>query len=201
MELIDIVCANTGRLLGEQVLRHEIFVKELWCRSTNVFVISEAGEVLVHQRSLKKERYPGVWCTHMGGHVGAGETFETNALKELQEESGLMATEKELLPWRTSKIESARLWVREFVTVVNKNEVTLVPQPGEVEQFAWMSIDDLLAAEAKNPDQWLVGTHDFRVEYACLRAVIVAAQTLGTFEVAHGLHTWHPINEPAVATA
>jgi hypothetical protein len=92
------------------------------------------------------------------------------------------------------------LWVREFVTVVNQEDVTLVPQPGEVEQFAWMSIDEILAAEAKNPEQWLVGTHDFKVEYSCLRAVIVAAHTMGAFEGAQDLHTWHPVEPVLSAT-
>lgn len=194
MELLDIVCENTGVLLGQQVPRNVVIEQSLWCRSTNVFVINQHGEMLVHQRSLEKERHPGVWSTHLGGHVGAGETFETNALKELEEESGITVSMDKILPWRTSKIEKARLWVQDFVTLVDKDAVTPVPQPGEVQQFAWMSAADILAAAKENPSMWLAGTHDFHTEYACLRAVTAAAQRIGVFSSSSDLVAWHPLS-------
>lgn len=191
MEYLDLVCAETGRPLGQQAPRHEVIAKQLWCQSTNIFVLNEFGEILVHQRSKIKERHPGVWSTHLGGHVGAGETFESNALKELQEESGITVDEKSLVSWRTSKIEHARLWVRDFVTVVQKNAITLIPQPGEVDQFNWLTLGEILKLHESEPHNWLIGTHHFPTEYACLRAVSAAAQTSGALNCNIDLTKWN----------
>jgi isopentenyldiphosphate isomerase len=196
MEMLDVVCADTGVVLGDPVARHEAISKKLWCRSTNVFVMNEKGEILVHQRTANKERFPNALVTHVGGHVGAGETFESNALKELEEEAGIIVTADRLLPWRTTKIPSSRLWVREFVTVVHSS-TPVTPQPGEVERFIWMSPEAIMQSHAENPQQWMndrPGTHHFETEYACLRAVATAAHAIGTLDVAHDLSTWHPFN-------
>lgn len=193
MEKLPIVHEDTGSLLGYSLPRAEAIATQAWCRSTNVFVLNHEGKVLCHQRSLVKERFPGVWCTHLGGHVGEDETFETNAHKELGEEAGIHVPASSILAWRTTKIPTQRLWVREFVTVVDEPVEKFVPQPGEVEQFAWKTIEEILDESEKNPAMWLDGTHDFRSEYMCLRAAILGAHAAGGMEVPEDLHIWHPL--------
>jgi len=193
MEMLEVVCENLGLPTGECVPRSEVIEKQLWCRSTNVFVMNSRGEILVHQRSLAKERLPGVWSTHLGGHVGEGEDFDLNALKELQEEAGIMVSQRDLLPWRTTKLSGARLWVREYVAIIDQPVEYFVPQVGEVERFMWMTVDEIVAAEAVEPNMWCAGTHDFRTEYACLRAVAVAAQAFGALQIPDSMRIWHPV--------
>lgn len=163
-----------------------------WCRSTNVFILNSRGEILCHQRSVGKERLPGVWSTHLGGHVAEGETYETNALKELHEEAGIAAQPDHLLPWRTTKIDGARLWVREFVTFLDRAASTLVPQPGEVESFEWLSLGQILKRADREPHKWCIGTHDFEVEYQCMRSALSVGHALGALTVPHGLGAWGP---------
>jgi isopentenyldiphosphate isomerase len=196
-EELEIVSHDTNELTGIALPRHEAISQGAWCRSTNVFVINNKGEVLCHQRSLQKERFPGVWSTHLGGHVAKGENYETNAVKELEEEAGIISESKRLVCWRTTKIDTAHLWVREFVTLHDVPAESLKPQPGEVDQFAWKSIEEILEAKQREPHMWCAGTHDFRVEYHCLRAVLTAAHSAGAIEVPHGLQAWHPV--PSVA--
>ncbi len=193
MEYLDIVCPYTGRLLGEQLPRQEAIAKKAWCRSTNVYVLNSRGEILCHQRSLKKERLPGGWSTHLGGHVSAGEDFETNAQKELHEEAGILVAPTSLIPWRTSRLPDARLWVRDFVTLYDGPAQSLRPQPGEVECFSWMGVADILARSKKEPGTWFAGTHDLATDYACLRAVLAAAQSTGALTSKQNLHVWQPL--------
>lgn len=189
MEALAIVHPVTNTPIG--VLPRAQAIKEgAWCRSTNIYVMNSKGEILCHQRSLNKERMPGVWCTHMGGHVSSTESYETNALKELEEESGVTVSPESLIPWRTTKIDKARLWVREYVVLIDKAVTELVPQPGEVERFAWMSPEAILAAAKADETNWCAGTHNFMVEYHCLRAAITARQHESH---AADLHTWHPL--------
>lgn len=177
MEQLEIVCEHTGRPLGIFMDRSEVIAQQRWCRSTNVFVLSSTGHVLCHQRSLQKERMPGVWCTHLGGHVSRGETFESNAKKELEEEAGIQISAERLLPWRTTRMDVPHLWVREFVTVLEKSADALIAQPDEVECFEWLSPELIQRYADQNPAGWCVGTHDFRIEYQCLQAVVTAFLT------------------------
>lgn len=190
MERLQIVHPETNEPLGISLDRKEAIESRAWCRSTNVFVLDTSGVVLCHKRSIEKERMPGAWFTHLGGHVSEGETYESNALKEVAEESGIQASQVQLLPWRTTKIPTSRLWVREFVMLYDGDPHALVPQVGEVDEFRWMTIDEILEASAKDPHTWCAGTHDFRTEYACMRAVFHAAHALGALQLPQVLHAW-----------
>ena len=198
MELLDIVHSETGESTGLHMPRHEALAQKAWCRSTNVFVVNSKGELLCHQRSLEKERMPGIWSTHLGGHVGAHETYQENALKELHEEAGIKKEKHELIPWRTHRAEHTpkgqhvHLWMHDFVTLHDAHVDDLVPQPGEVERFEWMSARDIMNAAEKNPELWCAGVNDFRTDFVCLCAALTAAQAAGIVQVPSPIHHWHP---------
>ncbi len=190
MEKLQIVDIHTGEPTGEHMLRAEAIASGAWCRSTNVFVLNVQGDVLCHRRSALKERHPSAWATHLGGHVTEGESFLMNAVKELEEESGIRVPTETLLPWRTTKMERSRLWIREFVVIVDPSLISLVPQPGEVDEFLWLSPSEIVR-RAKS-EEWIAGTHDFRTEYFCMRAVLTAAHALGAVRIPDPLRAWHP---------
>ena len=52
----------------------------------------ETGALLLQKRRMDKDIQPGKWDTAVGGHLDAGETFESAAQRELAEELGV--TEK-----------------------------------------------------------------------------------------------------------
>jgi isopentenyldiphosphate isomerase len=190
-EMLSIVCEKTNQPLG-CMPRSEAIANRAWCRSTNVFVMNSKGEILCHQRSLNKERFPGAWSTHLGGHVGEGETYETNAAKEMEEECGVRAHPSRILRWRTTRLNDARLWVAEFVILHDAPVDTFIPQPGEVERFAWLSPEEIAARAASSAEQWVAGTHYFAQEYFCMRAALNAAHAVGAINVPTDLHAWHP---------
>lgn len=198
MERLAIVNEQTGKLMGYSLPRAEAIAQGAWCRTTNVFVLNSKGEVLCHQRSLKKERLPGGWSTHLGGHVGEDEDFNDNACKELAEEAGIQVPATCVIPWRTSKLDKARVWVRDFATLWDGAAEDLVPQEGEVEKFAWMSFEEIMERSNKEPHLWFAGTHDFPTEYACLRAVLAAGATSGVIDTPHELHIWQPFKLASV---
>ena len=148
------------------------------------------GEILCHQRSLNKERMPGVWSTHFGGHVTQGETYESNAQKELSEEIGVHIPLQKFLAWRTTKIDKACLWAKEFTVLLNKDVSEMVQQESEVSQLKWISPQEILKLSENNPEMWCAGTHDFLVEYHCLRAVLSVAQSFGMIETEPQINVW-----------
>ena len=49
----------------------------------------ETGDLLLQKRRMDKDIQPGKWDTAAGGHLDAGESFETAAYRELAEELGV----------------------------------------------------------------------------------------------------------------
>lgn len=198
-ELIQIVDPMTREPTGELVPRREIFEKKLWCRSTNIFVLNSEGQVLCHQRSLSKERFPGVWSTHFGGHVTVGESFKINAVKEIEEEIGLPVNMFQMIPWRTSRKEDVRLWMRDFVTVYDSMIENLTIQKSEIEHVRFMSISEIIDS-VKNPEHGLVweemaGVYQIEEDYQALRAVLTACLDIGIFGGPFTqLKHWNPLD-------
>lgn len=197
-ELIQVVDEHTGEPTGELVTRKDIFEKKLWCRSTNVFIVNSEGQILCHQRSLNKERFPGVWSTHFGGHVTAGESFKINAVKELEEEVGLPVNMFQMVPWRTSRKESQRLWMRDFVTVYDGLPEDLVLQKTEIEQVRFMSISEILDTlnDRSKGVLWeeMAGVYEVNEDYQALRAVLTACLDIGIFgNPFTNLKNWNPV--------
>lgn len=197
-ELLQIVDPETGEPTGEMVPRSEALQRQLWCRSTNIYVLNSKGDILCHQRSVNKERFPGAWCTHFGGHVTEGESFKLNALKEVEEEVGLKVSPIELVPWRTSRKVPQRLWMRDFITVYDGPIEALTIQEAEIQQIKWFSAKDILneldsESAVSGTNQWLAGTHNFGSDYSCMRAVLTAILDMGLFRSSyHQLHKWEP---------
>lgn len=199
MEQIEIVHEQTGEPMGILLKRMEVIEQKAWCRSTNVFVLNEKGEVLCHQRSLGKERMPGVWVTHLGGHVANGETPEINVVKELEEEANIITHPNHIIRWskmpveQTSRVKDVRLWMHNFVTLFNGDPSTVKPQAGEVERFEWLSLENILREEKKAPHLWNSGIHDFASEYFHLRAALTGAHAAGAIQIPDELHIWRPV--------
>lgn len=53
-------------------------------------------ELLLQKRSMQKDSFPGCYDTSAAGHVGAGDTCEAGAYRELKEELGIEAMPGEL---------------------------------------------------------------------------------------------------------
>lgn len=199
-ELLQVVDPETGEPTGEHVSRSQLYKDQLWCRTTNVFVLNSAGQVLCHRRPLNKEHFPGAWSTHFGGHIVQGESFKMGALKELEEELGLRVNPYQLVPWRTSKKKVSRIWVRDFVTVYDGDIANLTPQAEEIEELAWFTPKQILEQLDAEGDEgsgvtnsWMAGTHDFDADYQCMRAVLTAMIDIGVFGGDFKpLHKWHP---------
>jgi len=88
MELIDVVDEQgnkTGEVL-EKKLAHKL---GKWHIAAHVWIYNSKGELMLQQRSLIKDTFPGLWDISVAGHISAGESPETGAIREVEEEIGL----------------------------------------------------------------------------------------------------------------
>ena len=88
-ELIDVLDENwvpTGEILP----RDEIHKKGLWHRAIVVAILNEKNEILLQQRSEKKEKNPGRWDISVAGHISAGQDALSAAAREINEEVSVL---------------------------------------------------------------------------------------------------------------
>jgi 8-oxo-dGTP pyrophosphatase MutT (NUDIX family) len=73
------------------VARSEMRARRLRHRCTYIVVVDSSERLIVHQRALWKDVWPGRWDVAFGGVVGVGEDWGAAALRELREEAGVEA--------------------------------------------------------------------------------------------------------------
>ncbi len=85
-ELFDVV-DERDQVIGQEQ-RSVVHEKKLLHRAVHVFILNKRGEVFLQKRSRLKDAHPGVWGSSVSGHLDAGESYESCALRELGEEAG-----------------------------------------------------------------------------------------------------------------
>ena len=154
-ELFDVVDEN-DHVIGT-LPRTEVHRRQLLHRAIHVFVFRSDGQMLIHQRSANKEEFPSVWTSSCSGHVSSGETYESSAPRELQEELGIQATLQRLQKFPAQEATSWEFTV--LFQAVTDAEVT--PDPGEMTAIRWMNVADIA--------EWMTqSSHDFSPAFQVL---------------------------------
>lgn len=105
-EYIDIV-SETGEPTGKVALKSEAH-KNGWFHNTiHLWLFTTKGEILLQQRSHKKAIYPLLWDVSAAGHIDAGESFDTAAIRETHEELGLPLKPSNLIKIGVNKHKKA----------------------------------------------------------------------------------------------
>lgn len=127
-ELVERVDGR-DRVLG--VVSRREAVREGWLHRVAVTVCrDERGRILVHRRSERLSRFPGLYEVVVGGAVNVGESYEQAAARELAEELGVRALPRLLFTFvNRSGLSPHWLGVHEAVV-----PDAVVPDPDEV---AW----------------------------------------------------------------
>ena len=89
-ELFQVVDENDRAISAAP--RNEVHGNNLRHRAVHVFIFNRLGELFLQKRSRWKDRHPLLWDSSAAGHVGAGEDYDETAVRELQEELGVIAT-------------------------------------------------------------------------------------------------------------
>jgi len=101
-EHVDIL-DEQGKPTGESCLKSEAHRKGLLHPTVHVWLYTPDGRVLIQQRGKNKATHPLLWDVSVAGHVSAGEKIVTAAIREVEEEVGLILSETDLEPLETFK--------------------------------------------------------------------------------------------------
>ncbi|MBT8393566.1 MAG: NUDIX domain-containing protein [Bacteroidia bacterium] len=145
-EYIDIV-TETGKPTGKKALKSEAHKHGWWHNTIHLWLYTLNGEILLQQRSHKKSIFPLLWDVSAAGHIDAGESYISAAVRETEEELGLRLDAKDLIKIGVNKhlstYENGSIKDNEFhqvyiaeLTVELKD---LIPQEDEVEELKLVS--------------------------------------------------------------
>lgn len=105
-----------------------------------IWTINNRNEILLTFRHPDKEKYPNFW-ENSGGCILSGETSKTGAVRELFEETGIIASESELFFLGTRKEKAAFVDTYIIRKDIELSELTL--QEGETVDAQWVTLDKL----------------------------------------------------------
>lgn len=91
-ERIDIANKD-GSATDQSELKSIIHSEGYYHNTAHVWFYTKAGEILLAQRAASKSIYPLLWDVSVAGHVDAGEDIKIAAIREIQEEIGLLVSE------------------------------------------------------------------------------------------------------------
>ena len=143
MELWDAYDKNENKL-GFDLVRGEPIPDGAYHLVCDTVVRHTDGDYLIMQRDLNKAAYPGYYQVGAGGSVLKGELPLEGALRELAEESGIIASAEDLTQIHLYICDETQSIYHKYLCVTDcpKDSVTL--QEGETIAYEWLSKEEFL---------------------------------------------------------
>lgn len=112
-------------------------------RISGLWITNEKGQVLLARRKLTKKIEPGCWGPAVSGTVEEGETYDSNIVKEAEEELGLRDLKLVKLRKMPPFTFGGNYFVQIYSTVLSIDSGDLAVQKSEVEEVGWFNISEL----------------------------------------------------------
>jgi isopentenyl-diphosphate delta-isomerase len=122
-------------------------------RAFSIFIVDDRGRIVVQQRSAKKYHSAGLWANSCCGHPRPGERTVFAARRRLTEELGLTSALSFGFFARYQADLGNGMHENEFVYVYfGRLRSQPRPDPDEVADIAHLSVDDISAHIAREPN-------------------------------------------------
>lgn len=124
-------------------------VSALWLSDFNT------GDCLLTQRKWAKHIDPGKWMAAASGTIEEGESYDENIVHEVEEEIGLNNLELKKGPKEYNDDGQHRYFTQWYRAEVDKEKIDIKIQEDEVEDYAWVSKQQLIEDVATNPHKFV----------------------------------------------
>ena len=134
--------------------RDEIDYKKDIYRWSAIWIENSKNQVLIAQRQITKDKDPGKWGPAVAGTLEEGETYESNAHKEIEEELGVTIDSFQKGPKQYADTPR-RYFGQWFLCKLDKSTEEFVLQEDEVAQIAWIDKEELAEDIQSNPEKYV----------------------------------------------
>jgi isopentenyl-diphosphate delta-isomerase len=133
----------------EKIEAHE---KAKLHRAFSVFIYNSKNELMLQQRALTKYHTPGLWTNTCCSHQKLKESNIEAGKRRLQEEMGFSTELKETISFIYKAPFENGLTEHEFdYILIGEYQNDPQPNPDEVHNWKWMSLDNIENDIKKNP--------------------------------------------------
>lgn len=120
-----------------------------------VFIFNYKDQLLLTKRSKFKNLWPGFWDTSVATHIYPNETSEKSGKRRLFQELGIRYKPKFLFKFQ---------YKAKYKNIGSENEICdilvgryngeIKPNPKEIGDYRWVSLDKLRRDISRNPNQY-----------------------------------------------
>jgi isopentenyl-diphosphate delta-isomerase len=136
----------------EKIEAHE---KEMLHRAFSVLIFNKKGKLLIQKRADEKYHCPGLWTNTICSHPRDGEDYEAGAHRRLREEIGFDCPLGREFCFVYEKKFDNRLTEHEYDCIfTGEYDGEIDPDPKEVSETRWISINVLEEEIKKSPDSY-----------------------------------------------
>jgi isopentenyl-diphosphate delta-isomerase len=123
-------------------------------RAFSIFTFNSKGEMLLHRRARAKYHSGGMWSNTCCSHPRVGEPLKEAVHRRLVEEMGFDCDLKEAF-YFIYRAEVGNLTEHELDHVfVGEYDGEVIPDPEEVEDYKWVTIESLREDMQKYPEAY-----------------------------------------------
>jgi isopentenyl-diphosphate delta-isomerase len=123
-------------------------------RVSALWLTNSKGGILLARRHRTKTHHPLKWGPAVAGTVDEGETYDSNIIKETEEELGL----KDIKPTKGPKVFGKGTWIhftQWYTLSLDKEASEFKIQEDEVEEVRWFTKEELVERSASNPEEFI----------------------------------------------
>lgn len=156
VELVD----PDGNTIGETSVEEAHTPPGRLHRAFSVMLFDADDRVLLQQRALTKNRFPGLWANTCCSHPLAREDIAQSAINRVEEELHLRVDElREVGAFTYQALDGHGAAEHEYDHVLIGSigadaHLTAKPEPDEIEQLKWVPYAELVADHAANPERY-----------------------------------------------
>ena len=136
------ICDKDGEPTGETIDRADAIhlKKGMYHKVVSIYTVTDDEKILITQRAISKS-HPHRWEVTCGS-VLAGESEKQGALRELEEETGLIAEDKDLIPIYKYSDEKRHCVYYGYLTRIESSETEIVLEPEETDSYKFIGLDE-----------------------------------------------------------